>query len=303
MLRFIRGHWVRRPTLSCWDWGRNLTCQHLFDHVVKSTSLLCAILPYADCISLHCKVSFYKRSLLKVILAWEVFLYLLGAVLWHSDTEKCTGTVIIAASLFFSFAIAVSSFVLSLYHLELVMLSISLCRLLGCQITSIVYYTSISFFSPNDLSLRKGVNPSMHFTRYDLSAAWTLVMGSELPVSFRSWCTGLCIPIIFIMVQTELCPSGVPAQWPCPLQEGFAAMISRLFSCTSEHLCWTAGNLLTNNLQGKNYSHSGLSDDPGQRATQWFSSACQFLQILSTFGLKVQVQKLVNCVKVAVARF
>lgn len=250
VLRFIRGHWVRRPTLSCWDWGRNLTCQHAFDCVVKSALLLCAILPYADCISLHCKVSLYKRSLLKVILAWELFLYLLGGVLWHSDTEKCTGTVIIPTSTFslcncyYFFCL-----LLSLYHLELVIFSVSLCRLLGCQITNIIYYTSISSFSPNDLSLRKGVNPSMHFTRPQRTrnkyAAWTLVMWSKLPVSFSSQCTSLCIPITFAVVQTELCPCGVPSQRPCPLQEGSAALVSRSCSCRTEDLCWTAGNWLT----------------------------------------------------------
>ena len=102
-LRFIRGHWVRRPTLSCWDWGRILTCQHLFDNVVKSALLLCANLHRADYISLHCKISFYKWSLLQVILTWEISLYLLDAVF---ESEKCTGTVIVSAS-FFLFAKAI----------------------------------------------------------------------------------------------------------------------------------------------------------------------------------------------------
>lgn len=66
----------------------------IFDNVVKSALLLCANLQCADYISLHCKVSFYKWSLLKVILTWEISLYLLGAM--FIDSEKCTGTVIVS---------------------------------------------------------------------------------------------------------------------------------------------------------------------------------------------------------------
>lgn len=105
--------------------------------MVRSALPLCADGQFADCMSLHCKVSFCKQSHLRVTLTCEVALYLLGAV--FIDSEKCTSTVIVPASLFL-FANAL--FLVS----SLAFLAFGIPD--GVSLCTLVRF--ISSFSPND---------------------------------------------------------------------------------------------------------------------------------------------------------
>lgn len=112
----------------------------------------------------------------------------------------------------------------------------SLCTLVRCQIASAGYCPSTSAISsPNDL--RKGVNPSMHLTRYDLNPPEASMQlehwwgDLSLVCLSKALCMGLCLPS---QVGTELCPCQCTFTLPavfCNYRSG--------------ELPWAAGNLLT----------------------------------------------------------